>query len=427
MSVGPDVAGSPRTRPSSPSILRPLGWTERLFWLLDRNRPRHFVLAAQVEGHTTADAWRRAVDAVQRRHPLLSVRIEARDDSVPCFRRAPGAQIPLRVVRGEGFGLDWEPQFARELASPVDPEQAPLMRVALCLEPDRAVCILSAHHSIADGMSVAFVVRDLLQALAGSTLQSLPVLPACDDLVGQAAAGLGREAAVAALDLPAPGPTSVYRRRDGAVPQIQMIGFEPPLVTRLRERARAEGTTLHGALCSGLALTFAQALDRPAGEPIRIWSPMDVRRLLGLGEDCALLALSMIVRAEPRGLPGFWDVARGISGRLAASRTTDYLAAALGFLSQSIGSLEVAEAAQLMARRFPFDFVVTNLGLLPYQTRFGHLKLSALWGPAVLSGFENEHVFGVTGTNAGLSLTYTSHTPIESLFERLGRNLAAAV
>lgn len=427
MSDRRSAAGSPGIDGTTSPIIRPLGWTERLFWLLDRNRPRHFVLAAQVEGRTTADEWRRALDAVQRRHPLLCARIEVGDDSVPYFCRDLGAPIPLRVVRGDGLGPGWEPEFARELASPVDPEQAPLMRVALCLEPDRAFGILSTHHSIADGMSVAFVVRDLLQALAGTALQPLPVLPAYDDLVSRAAAGLGREAAVAAMGLPAPGPPSVYRERDGAVPQIGMIGFAPQLVTRLRERARAEGTTVHGALCSGLALTFSQLLERPAGEPIRIWSPMDVRRLLGLGDDCTLLALSMIVRTEPRGLPGFWDVARGIASRLAASRTTAYLAAALGFLSHSIGSLEVAEAAQLMACRFPFDFVVTNLGLLPYETRFGHLKLDALWGPAVLSGFENEHVFGVTGTDAGLSLTYSSHTPIDSLLERLQRNLAAAV
>lgn len=419
-------AGSHKSQQSFPPVVRQLGWTERLFWLLDRNRPRHFVLAAQVDGHTTVAEWRKALDAVQGRHPLLTAAIKVGEDSVPYFHRVPGASIPLRVVQGGSAGHDWETEFARELASPVDPERAPLMRAALWLEPERAVCILSTHHAIADGMSVAFVVRDLLQALAGASLQPLPVLPAYDDLVRQSTAGHGRQPVVAGLDLPALGPPAVYRERDGAVPQIRMIGFVPEFVTQLRERARDEGTTVHGALCSGLALTFAQVRERPAGEPIRIWSPMDARRLLGLGDDCTLLALSMIVPAEPRGLPGFWDVARAISAALAANRTVEYLRAALGLLSQNISSLAVADAARLMACRFPFDFVITNLGVLKYATRFGYLKLRALWGPAVLSGFEDEHVFGVTSANGGLSLTYSSYTPIDSLLERLERNLVAA-
>jgi len=426
MSSGHDAAGSPGARPTSPSVIRQLGWAERLYWLLDRNSPRHFVLAAQVDGHTTVEEWRKALDAVQGRHPLLTAGIKVGEDSVPYFHRVRGAPIPLRVVESTSAGHDWETEFARELASPVDPEQVPLMRAALWLEPERAICILSTHHAIADGMSVAFVVRDLLQALAGATLQPLPLLPAYDGLVGQPTTLHARQPMVAGLDLPALGRPAVYRSRDGAVPQIRMLGFVPEFVTRLRERARAEGTTVHGALCSGLALTFAQVRERPAGEPVRIWSPMDVRRLLGLGDDCTLLALSMIVPAEPRGLPGFWEVARAISARLAATRTVEYLGAALSLLSQSIGRLDVADAARLMACRFPFDFVITNLGVLPYATQFGHLRLGALWGPAVLSGFEDEHVFGVTGANGGLALTYSSYTPIGSLFERLERNLAAA-
>jgi hypothetical protein len=426
MSPGHDFAGSLSIQQPSPSIIRPLGWTERLFWLLDRNSPRHFVLAAQVEGRTTEKDWRKALDAVQRRHPLLRVGIAVGEDSVPCFYNAPAAPIPLRIVQRGQAGANWETEFARELASPIDPEHAPLMRATLLPEPDRVTCILSTHHAIADGMSVAFVVRDLLQALSGATLQPLAVLPAYDDLVARVAAGHAPLAGAAGLDLHAPGPPSVYRARDGALPQVRTLGLASELVASLKDRARAEGTTVHGALCSGMALTFAQILGRPAGEPIRIWSPMDVRRLLGLGEDCTLLALSMMVPADPQGPTGFWGAARGVATRLAATRNVEHLAAALAFLSRTIGGLEVAEAARLMARRFPFDFVLTNLGVLPYVARFGQLDLKALWGPAVLSGFENEHVFGVTRTRAGLSLTYSSYTPHDSLFERLERNLVAA-
>ncbi len=61
--------------------LRALGAAEHLFWLLDHTHPTHFVMAAEIEGSTTVDAWRSALLDVQRRHPLLSARISGNSDS----------------------------------------------------------------------------------------------------------------------------------------------------------------------------------------------------------------------------------------------------------------------------------------------------------------------------------------------------------
>jgi hypothetical protein len=411
---------------SGASLIRRLSWTERLFWLLDQNSPRHFVMAAQVDGHTSVDQWRAALDAVQRRHPLLSAGIEVGDDGNPHFYRVAAAPIPLRVLRGGMLGYELEAELAFELGLPFDPRRAPLMRAVLLYEPERATCILSTHHSIADGRSIAFVFRDLLQALTRTPLQALPVPPTVDEVVERVAPDRPRQAGPTALDAVAPGRPARYRARDGARPQVRTLQLVPGLVDRLRHRAREEGTSLHGALCSGLALSFAELMDRPAHQPVRIWSPMDVRKLLDLGDDCAVLAVSAIIPAVPDGLRGFWPAARGITSRLAETNTVEYLADGLKLLSQSIGALDVPAAAQLMAQRFAFDFVVTNLGVLPYETRFGNLCLEALWGPAVLSGFENEHVFGVTTAGGRLALSYSSYTPMDPLLVLFEQHLCAA-
>ena len=411
---------------SRESLIRRLSWTERLFWLLDQNSPRHFVMAAQVDGHTSVDQWRGALAAVQRRHPLLSAGIEVGDDGNPHFYRVAAAPIPLRVLRGGTLRCELEAELACELGLPFDPRRAPLIRAALLYEPERATCILSTHHSIADGRSIAFVFRDLLQALARTPLQALPVPPTVDDVVDRAAPGRPRQAGPTALDAVAPGRPARYRARDGARPQVRTLQLAPELVERLRHRAREEGTSLHGALCSGLALSFAELMDRPATEPVRIWSPMDVRKLLGLGDDCAVLAVSAIIPAVPDGPRGFWPAARAITSRLAETNTVEYLADGLKLLSQNIGALDVTAAAQLMAQRFAFDFVVTNLGVLPYETRFGNLRLEALWGPVVLSGFENEHVFGVATAGGRLALSYSSYTPMKPLLAVFEQNLCAA-
>ena len=119
MSPGQDAAGSPRIRQPSPEAIRQLGWTERLFWLLDRNSPRHFVLAAQVDGHTTAEEWRKALDAVGVRYAKAKdsdhfsntvnregVKVEMLDDTLIRLLLTPICKITRSYLKSDNFISD---------------------------------------------------------------------------------------------------------------------------------------------------------------------------------------------------------------------------------------------------------------------------------------------------------------------------------
>ena len=116
--------------PNAP-FLRSLGAFEELFWLLDQQRPVHFVTAAEVDGRTTIADWRHALDLVQQRHPLFSVRIERNEENRPCFRNDKTNPIPLRVVQERNATQRWEFQAELELSIPFNPAQAPLVRAVL--------------------------------------------------------------------------------------------------------------------------------------------------------------------------------------------------------------------------------------------------------------------------------------------------------
>src|ERR1700759_940012 len=79
-------------------LLRPLGAFEELFCLFDQHFPTNHALAAQITGHTSVQQWRDTLDALQQRHPLLSVCIDTTFNRVPHFRRVTNQHIPLRVV-----------------------------------------------------------------------------------------------------------------------------------------------------------------------------------------------------------------------------------------------------------------------------------------------------------------------------------------
>src|SRR5882762_3968802 len=138
-----EAANAPNMDPLE-GYVRPLGSFEHLFWLLDQESPMHFSLAAQIEGPTTVGDWRVALDHVQRRHPFFSVSIEKDENSNPQFRQVRDTPIPIRVVHVAAASQpNWLSELQREVATPFDPESAPLVRAVLMHEPHRATVILT--------------------------------------------------------------------------------------------------------------------------------------------------------------------------------------------------------------------------------------------------------------------------------------------
>jgi hypothetical protein len=71
-------------------------------------------VTAEVKGITKVQSWRDALDAVQKRHPILSTSIKRNEEGQPALYQVDTAPIPLRVVDGSVQGL-WELELDREM------------------------------------------------------------------------------------------------------------------------------------------------------------------------------------------------------------------------------------------------------------------------------------------------------------------------
>ena len=96
----------------------------------------------------------------------------SRSGRATVFSRARDHSDPVRIV-AEGEFATWQAEMAKELATPILLNGALLARVTLLRKGNGSILLLSMHHSIADGLSAAFVVRDILEALSGKPLQPL--------------------------------------------------------------------------------------------------------------------------------------------------------------------------------------------------------------------------------------------------------------
>ncbi len=397
-------------------ILRPLGSLEQFFWLADHNRALHFALAAEVSGESTIEGWRSALDTVQRRHPLLSVCIEENAPSAPVFLRVLEARIPLRVVSGTEIDPAWEREVEREMAQPFDPARAPLARAALLHGAHRSVIILTMYHAVADGVAATYVLRDILRALAGERLDALPVPPPHEE-----ALGLSESAGAPATSDPAK-PAS-YRSDEGPPPRIKTHHLSAKATGELHAHARREGTSVHGALAAALSIATRQISSALDHGPVRIFSPIDTRKTLGLTDECIPAIGNALLSLDPSTGGRFWDLARQATDALAPARTRESLQGGRARMRQALaGSVDVRN----VTNAFAYEILLTNLGSLPFETRFGDFTLERLLGPSLLGSFEGAQTIGVTTVHGAMSLLQTSNTIMEPLLSTTAAILAEA-
>jgi NRPS condensation-like uncharacterized protein len=414
-----DASTAPATK--SKKEVRSLGAMERLFWLMDQKHPAHLMVTAEVQGFTKVQSWRDALDAVQRRHPVLSTSIKRNEEGQPALYQADAAPIPLRVVDGSFQGR-WELELEREMALPFTPEQAPLIRSVLVHKPQSAVLILIAHHAIADGMALVFLIRDLLQVLSGGQIEALSFNSSAEELLST----LPEEEEVVQVGAPQAEP-ALYREDDGLTPRATARKLDENLTATLKERARREGTTVQGALCAALVLAGRKTSSTWRNQSVRVISPINVRAPLGAGEACGLYLVGGMVLFQPGDSRAFWELARFAKKELAPSQTFQSLSTSLhGLEAIMTKDMDVETAAQIAAVAFARDLMVSNLGQMPYESEVGKLKIEAVWGPTALQGLDGEQNIGIATTNGAITLLHASYSLIPYLLENTELILRAA-
>jgi hypothetical protein len=424
-------------------FVRELGYGERLQVLMDRHRPTHTVGAVDLLGKTDPEQWRTALYKLQQRHPLLSVRIQFSQQNILAFYHVEGAAVPFRMIRGTA---SWQREVERELALAFNTAEAPLIRVTLLHESEKAVLILSVHHAIGDGLAIQYLFRDLLMALGDEVLDSLPVPPSIETLLS------GLPTSNTVHDQP-----KLSRRKPAtyvskqAKPHLSYLRLNKSLTEALRERARQEKSTVHSALCAAVAMWIREYSPKRKDEPIRIGFPASARQRLRAGEACVLcimggsmtfpldsswnfwemarfakeatprLSLNKIratvdgweklLQRKPDPLR-YWKLARRIREKSRATQMLGMVQATMESWRQSVErNPDVATIACAMTNVFGHDAMVSTLGETPYDTSFpGGLRLETIWPAGSPLGLETPMIFS-TLTNDRLCLTISGYEP----------------
>jgi hypothetical protein len=411
-------------------LVRPLGAFERMFHLSEQKSTKHFCVVAELADDLDPAALGAGLLAVQRRHPLLNVHVEDHPQTRLGFYR-PASVPPIRVtVVDAETGKTWRDLVAEELTRPFDRSCAPMTRVVLLRSGPStpAAIVLTVDHAIVDGLSAAYMLRDLFSALNGHDLTALPVPPSQENLIG-ALRDAQPAVALAVNSPPAPAQPawlatlSTIRPFDGAVPHLSAASFNEDLTRRLVTRARAERSTVHSALVSAMSQVI---IESGRNEFVRMLTPIDIRTRLGVGDDICLYisaARTAFIRQE---LTDLWEMARTVGDQLAGARSVPTLFAASAATEQFIpvdATTEDAEAFTIAG--LSFEAFASNLGVLDMGTRQA-VRPVAIWGPATLGQIQGELSAGICTFNGQLRIVSASHDPLSDYLDRVRDVLDAA-
>lgn len=118
-------------------------------------------MVARIKGNVTGEMLKDAVVKAQQRHALLRVRIKKDGNQHWWFTHEEVQEIPISIVPRTSKD-DWISIHKEALRMPFEFETRPAIRFILIHAPDTSELIILCHHLICDGMSLAYLARDMM-------------------------------------------------------------------------------------------------------------------------------------------------------------------------------------------------------------------------------------------------------------------------
>jgi hypothetical protein len=328
---------------------RPLGSFETAQALTDAHTPFNVVAILRLRDGPDKSTIRQALDALQRRHPLLRAAFVSTIDGlrfVPCER-------PINLECTDRFDdSTWEGAAEAELGHRFDTEVGPLVRCQLISSrgdgPSSEV-ILNFHHSIIDGASGTNAAGELLGACAlieeGEKPEigpPLPLLPPSESLFPTRHLGGRRRLRLAGFLMRQMADEISYRvrsigtRRPPVHPsglcRVLCCALEAEDTTALVRTCRRRRLSLNSALNAAMLLAVQRQLYEGKTTPMRHFNFANLRPLLkppvtnehivGLH---SMLRVTVVVRADS----DLWSTADEVNRAVAGgARRGDFFSSA---------------------------------------------------------------------------------------------------
>jgi NRPS condensation-like uncharacterized protein len=401
--------------------------------------PLNVVMVARIRGPVDHSRVATALETLRSRHPLLAVRVQISDNGFGSYVTNDVPAISIHVEPRQNQ-QQWISCAEDELRTPFPMETGPLVRCVLIQSTEVSELVLCAHHAISDGMSLTYLIRDILEHLGTSSHGLEKVIPpAINHETASTPPSLGFVAkAIIRLINRAWSKKNLsfnftmmkqlhqrYWQKNGGN-RLLIWQLSESETTGFVNRCQAESVTVNSALWTAFLVVQHEVQGSSDRFRSRAGLAISTRDKLNVpvGESFGFYASSHKVLLKGYKNTSFWNAAQTVHSQikrsidstnpfqmLSATLLDPTLLDSLYFSKYGLAPNGMSNKLlkKMMWDGVSFGFAITNMGRIDIPTLYGELKLDAVYGPIVYSDV-NEKTVGVITVGNRLSFVMSYDT-----------------
>jgi len=138
-------------------------------------------MVATILGNVSSDELKRVIKKLQQRHPILNAYLHHEGKELYLIANS-NLEIPLTVINRTS-DKQWREEIIQHHKIPFEMEKGPLIRFLLVHSVEISDLIIFCQHTICDGMSLAYLARDIMIFLGNPSkkVELLPPAPMVDE------------------------------------------------------------------------------------------------------------------------------------------------------------------------------------------------------------------------------------------------------
>jgi NRPS condensation-like uncharacterized protein len=284
----------------------------------------HISLGLRLRGQISEDELKNAVEKMLVTYPLFGARFEWNDEGVHWSTTEEAAEVPVKIYNRES-DHSWIQVLNEEHEIPIRLSEGPLTRFILVKGNDVSELIAFCHHSISDGRSLEYALREVLLHLIDPNREppGYPTAPPQTLAILPSGVSMGklRSVMINQINKKWEEEKTVFDEEDllnvweafwkNSEYHIETIEFDEDATQKLIETCRSNDVTLNSTLVMALAKARIDAIGRYDGKA-KLGTAVDLRKKLGV--DCSdavgYYAGSSLLQLKYNEKSSFWDNVR---------------------------------------------------------------------------------------------------------------------
>jgi NRPS condensation-like uncharacterized protein len=384
----------------------------------------NLIVVAQIRGSISSHQLVAVLHKLRRKHPLLGARISLDSKNIAWFT---SEGVPENLVhveqRAEEDSDAWIHRITEEQKFRFPLDKGPLIRFVLFNYPQTSHLIINCHHSICDGLSMTYLIHDILSHTSNpdGRLESIvdPVVLKKTKSPASASISLFQRIRMKTLNILWGSQNISFSENDyGALHlkywsqqkdnRILSWGLTESQTSDFVSRCRKENVTVNSAIFTAFVAAQRDIQGTSPSYLRTISMPVDMRNRLSprVGEIFGLYVSSVRAKLNYSMKTSFWSNVRLIHKRINKKLTnksvfmlpqqTHYMHSTLidsiyfikyGLLRNKIASFFLRFSG---VNKLNTGLEISNIGKYKFPVDYGSLKLEAIFVPAFLSDYQEK-------------------------------------